>query len=161
MHRASTAPTSATSTRRLVGEPVDLVVGDLSFISLRLVLAAAAARGRGPDADLVLMVKPQFEVGRERLGRAGWCATAGRARTPSAPWRPPPRELGLGCRGVMASPLPGPSGNVEYFLWLRAGAPPLDDDRLERAVARGAGLTAAASERGLGGRQPRRCRGRA
>ncbi len=53
-----------------VGEPVDLVVADLSFISLRLVLPALVSV-RGPDADLVLMVKPQFEVGRERLGTGG------------------------------------------------------------------------------------------
>ncbi|MFB9839235.1 16S/23S rRNA (cytidine-2'-O)-methyltransferase, partial [Actinoallomurus acaciae] len=45
--------------------------------------------------------------------------------------------LGLGARGVTASPLPGPSGNVEYFLWLRAGAPPLDDAALDKAVAEG------------------------
>jgi len=46
-------------------------------------------------------------------------------------------ELGLGCRDVAASPLPGPSGNVEYFVWLRADAGPLDDAVLARAVARG------------------------
>ena len=45
--------------------------------------------------------------------------------------------LGLGVRGVVASPLPGPAGNVEYFLWLQAGAPPLDDTDLARAVAEG------------------------
>jgi 23S rRNA (cytidine1920-2'-O)/16S rRNA (cytidine1409-2'-O)-methyltransferase len=45
--------------------------------------------------------------------------------------------LGLGVRGVTASPLPGPSGNVEYFLWLRAGAPPLAAADLDRAVAEG------------------------
>jgi len=45
--------------------------------------------------------------------------------------------LGLGVSGVVASPLPGPSGNVEYFLWLKAGAPPLQDEALARAVAEG------------------------
>jgi 23S rRNA (cytidine1920-2'-O)/16S rRNA (cytidine1409-2'-O)-methyltransferase len=45
--------------------------------------------------------------------------------------------LGLGVRGVTASPLPGPSGNVEYFLWLRRGAPPLEDAELRAAVAEG------------------------
>jgi 23S rRNA (cytidine1920-2'-O)/16S rRNA (cytidine1409-2'-O)-methyltransferase len=120
----------------LVGEPVDVVVGDLSFISLRLVLPALTRVVR-PGADLVPMVKPQFEVGRERLGSGGVVrdrrarADAVRAVAASA------GELGLGCLGVVASPLPGPSGNVEYFLWLRAGAPPLDDDRLELAVEQG------------------------
>lgn len=46
-------------------------------------------------------------------------------------------ELGLGVRGVTASPLPGPSGNVEYFLWLQAGAPPPDPGAIDRAVSEG------------------------
>src|SRR5204863_316456 len=46
-------------------------------------------------------------------------------------------QLGLGVRGITASPLPGPAGNVEYFLWLRRGAPPLDDSQLERAIKEG------------------------
>lgn len=118
------------------GEPVDLVVGDLSFIPLGLVLPALV-RCAAPDADLVMMVKPQFEVGKDRLGSGGVVrspelraeavrAVAGRAR-----------ELGLGVQGVTASPLPGPSGNVEYFLWLRAGAPDLDPADVDRAVAEG------------------------
>src|SRR5690348_6764052 len=57
-------------TPELIDGPVDLVVGDLSFISLRLVLDALIAVTR-PDGDLALMVKPQFEVGRERLGKGG------------------------------------------------------------------------------------------
>ncbi|GAA1009456.1 cytochrome C peroxidase [Streptomyces sp. F-3] len=118
------------------GEPVDLVVGDLSFISLGLVLPALV-RCVKPDADLVMMVKPQFEVGKERLGSGGVVrspqlrAEAVRGVAAKA-W-----ELGLGVRGVTASPLPGPSGNVEYFLWLRAGAPALDPADVDRAVAEG------------------------
>jgi 23S rRNA (cytidine1920-2'-O)/16S rRNA (cytidine1409-2'-O)-methyltransferase len=46
-------------------------------------------------------------------------------------------QLGLGVLGVTASPLPGPAGNVEYFVWLRRGAPPLDDSQLERAIKEG------------------------
>lgn len=118
------------------GEPVDLVVGDLSFIPLGLVLPALA-RCTKPDADLVMMVKPQFEVGKERLGSGGVVrspelraeAVRGVARRAA--------ELGLGVEGVTASPLPGPSGNVEYFLWLRAGAPELDPADVDRAVAEG------------------------
>ncbi|MEV6810026.1 TlyA family RNA methyltransferase [Streptomyces sp. NPDC017248] len=118
------------------GKPVDLVVGDLSFIPLGLVLPALK-QCAAPDADLVMMVKPQFEVGKDRLGSGGVVRSpqlraetvrqvAGRA------W-----ELGLGVRGVTASPLPGPSGNVEYFLWLRAGAPRVDPADVDRAVAEG------------------------
>jgi len=119
-----------------VGAPVDLVVADLSFIPLGLVLPALLRCAR-PDADLLPMVKPQFEVGRERLPSGGVVrdpvlradAVRGVARRAE--------ELGLGVRGVVASPLPGPSGNVEFFLWLRAGAPPLTEADLMRAVAQG------------------------
>ncbi|NSL43317.1 TlyA family RNA methyltransferase [Streptomyces sp. 8P21H-1] len=118
------------------GEPVDLVVGDLSFIPLGLVLPALV-RCAAPGADLVMMVKPQFEVGRERLGSGGVVrspelradAVRGVARQAG--------ELGLGVAGVTASPLPGPAGNVEYFLWLRAGAPAPDPADIDRAVAEG------------------------
>jgi 23S rRNA (cytidine1920-2'-O)/16S rRNA (cytidine1409-2'-O)-methyltransferase len=97
----------------------DLVVADLSFISLTLVLPALAAVVV-PDGDLVVMVKPQFEVGRERLGSGGVVREpALRSEAVLAVAR---AGLGLGLRvvGVCASPLPGPSGNVEFFLWLRA-----------------------------------------
>jgi 23S rRNA (cytidine1920-2'-O)/16S rRNA (cytidine1409-2'-O)-methyltransferase len=121
---------------QIAGEPVELVVGDLSFISLTLVLPALA-RCAVPGADFVLMVKPQFEVGRERLGSGGVVRDpalhAEAVRTVAAA----ASAQGLGVLGVTASPLPGPSGNVEYFLWLRRGAPPLDDTDLARAVAEG------------------------
>ncbi|MBT2389509.1 TlyA family RNA methyltransferase [Streptomyces maoxianensis] len=119
-----------------IGEPVDVVVGDLSFIPLALVLPALV-RCAAPDADLVLMVKPQFEVGKERLGSGGVVRSPElRADTVRAVARKA-AELGLGVLGVTASPLPGPSGNVEYFLWLRAGAPELDPAEVDRAVAEG------------------------
>lgn len=119
-----------------VGEPVDLVVADLSFIPLGLVLPALVACAR-PGADLLPMVKPQFEVGRENLPSGGVvrdpAARAGTvARVAGQAW-----ELGLGVRGVVASPLPGPSGNVEYFLWLQAGAPQIAEEALQRAVEEG------------------------
>ncbi|MDQ1726469.1 MAG: rRNA (cytidine1920-2-O)/16S rRNA (cytidine1409-2-O)-methyltransferase [Frankiaceae bacterium] len=118
------------------GDPVDVVVGDLSFISLGIVLPALAGV-LVPGGDLVLMVKPQFEVGKERIPAGGVVrdplvradAVRGVARAAMA--------LGLGVRGVTASPLPGPAGNVEYFLWLAAGAPPLDDDALATAILEG------------------------
>jgi len=116
-----------------VAPPPELVVGDLSFISLTLVLPALAECA-APEADLVLMVKPQFEVGKARVGSGGVVrdravrADAVRHVAEAA------AKLGLGVRGITASPLPGPSGNVEYFLWLRRGCPPLDDDDLQRAI---------------------------
>ncbi|WP_405021544.1 TlyA family RNA methyltransferase [Kitasatospora sp. NBC_00070] len=118
------------------GTPVDLVVGDLSFISLGLVLPALA-RCSAEDADLVLMVKPQFEIGKERLGSGGVVRSpelrAEMVRQVAAQaW-----ASGLGVRAVTASPLPGPSGNVEYFLWLRRDAAQLDPAEADRAVAEG------------------------
>jgi 23S rRNA (cytidine1920-2'-O)/16S rRNA (cytidine1409-2'-O)-methyltransferase len=118
------------------GEPVDLVVSDLSFISLTLVLPALVGVVT-PDGDLVLMVKPQFEVGKERLGKGGVVrdpelrADAVRGVAAKA------AELGWGIQGVAASPLPGPSGNVEYFLWIRRSAPPLDETMLQTAIESG------------------------
>src|SRR5580692_2062267 len=112
-----------------------LVVADLSFISLALVIPALVACAE-PDADFVLMVKPQFEVGKQLVGDGvvrdpELRASAVAAVADSA------GQSGLGVLGVTASPLPGPSGNVEYFLWLRRGAPPLDPDALRAAVADG------------------------
>ncbi len=120
----------------LDGRPVDLVVGDLSFISLGLVLEPLASV-TGAAADLVLMVKPQFEVGRERLGSGGVvrdAALRGEAVRTIAEraW-----ALGLGTAGVTASPLPGPAGNVEYFLWLTAAAPAPEPEAIQRAVEEG------------------------
>ncbi|RZS29521.1 23S rRNA (cytidine1920-2'-O)/16S rRNA (cytidine1409-2'-O)-methyltransferase [Herbihabitans rhizosphaerae] len=115
-----------------IGGRVDLVVADLSFISLRLVLPALAACA-DEHADLLPMVKPQFEVGKERLGSGGVV----RERTLRAEVvlrvLDAAGELGLATRGVVASPLPGPAGNVEYFAWLRADGS-VDHDRAERLV---------------------------
>jgi 23S rRNA (cytidine1920-2'-O)/16S rRNA (cytidine1409-2'-O)-methyltransferase len=119
-----------------VAPPPSLVVADLSFISLTLVLPAVVACCE-PDADYVLMVKPQFEVGKDRVGSGGVVrdpqtrADAVRTVAGSAAGN------GLGVRGVTASPLPGPAGNVEYFLWLRRGWPPLDAGDLQRAIVEG------------------------
>ncbi|CAA9306673.1 MAG: 23S rRNA (cytidine(1920)-2'-O)-methyltransferase @ 16S rRNA (cytidine(1409)-2'-O)-methyltransferase [uncultured Frankineae bacterium] len=119
-----------------VGAPVELVVCDLSFIPLGLVLPALV-RCAAPDADLMPMVKPQFEVGRERLPSGGVVRDPGLRAQAVREVARQAAELGLGARGVTASPLPGPSGNVEYFLWLTAGAPPLDDAALRAAVQAG------------------------
>jgi 23S rRNA (cytidine1920-2'-O)/16S rRNA (cytidine1409-2'-O)-methyltransferase len=107
-----------------LARPPDLVVADLSFISLTVVLPAVASVLR-PGAQALLMVKPQFEVGRERLGSGGVVrdpalhAEAVRAVARAA------ESGGLRVRAVVPSPLPGPSGNREFFLWLvpEAGGP--------------------------------------
>ncbi|HTR68935.1 MAG TPA: TlyA family RNA methyltransferase [Mycobacteriales bacterium] len=120
----------------LVGGRVDLVVADLSFISLTLVVAAfASVLARTGSA--LLMVKPQFEAGRERIAAGGVvrdpavrAAAVARVATAAG-------TCGLGMVGVTASPLPGPAGNVEYFLWVRAGAGPVDETAIEAAVEAG------------------------
>ena len=119
-----------------IGGRVELVVADLSFISLTTVLPALTACSES-GADIVPMVKPQFEVGKDRVGAGGVvsdpelridavCHVARRAA-----------ELDWYAVGVTASPLPGPSGNVEYFLHLRTETDvPLRGDSLETAVRR-------------------------
>jgi len=123
-------------TPEAIGEPVDLIVGDLSFISLRLVLPALTACA-ADGADLVLLVKPQFEVGRERLGSGGVVRDVTLHAAAVEDVARAAAELGLGVRGVVASPLPGPAGNVEYLLWLAAGAAPLAAADLAAAIAAG------------------------
>lgn len=115
-----------TNVRALTAEaidgPVDLVVADLSFISLGLVLPALAACC-APGADLLPMVKPQFEVGKRRVGSGGVVREPALRAEAVTDVAGAAAELGLHTRGVVASPLPGPSGNVEYFLWLRKDVP--------------------------------------
>jgi 23S rRNA (cytidine1920-2'-O)/16S rRNA (cytidine1409-2'-O)-methyltransferase len=116
--------------------PPGLVTADLSFISLTLVLPALAACA-APDADFVLLVKPQFEAGKGKVGAGGVVRDPGQRAQAVASVAASAADIGLGVAGVTASPLPGPSGNVEYFLWLRRGAPPLDHAALQRAIAEG------------------------
>jgi len=104
-----------------IGGHVSVIVADLSFISLTVVMPALT-RLCDDGGDIVLMVKPQFEVGKSNLGKNGVvrdpllhaqsvhrvCLTAS--------------DLGWGTRALAPSPLPGPAGNVEYFCWLRTDA---------------------------------------
>lgn len=111
-----------------VGLPVtaDAVVADLSFISLRVVLPALVGVASA-EADHLLLVKPQFEVGKEAVGKGGvvrdpalWAsAAAGVVETAE--------RLGLGLVGAAASRVPGPAGNREFFVHLRKG----EDSRME------------------------------
>ncbi|TDC96534.1 TlyA family RNA methyltransferase [Nonomuraea deserti] len=124
----------------MVGEPPTLVVGDLSFISLRLVLPALAGVA-APRADFVMLVKPQFEVGKDRVGAGGVVRDPGLRASSVRDAAAKAQDLGLTVRGVIASPLPGPSGNVEYLLWLGKGEgePPVADldAEIQRAVEEG------------------------
>jgi len=110
----------------------DAAVADLSFISLTLVMPALRAVVVD-DGDFVLLVKPQFEVGREAVGAGGV------VRDPSL-WRRAVRrvvdaagDLGLGLAGAAPSHLPGPAGNREFFVHLRRGGA-ADDSLLDAIV---------------------------
>ncbi len=120
----------------VVGEPIDLVVADLSFISLTLVLPALAAVSKA-EADFVVMVKPQFEVGREKLGAGGVVRDPALRKAAVIDVADSAYDVGLGTMAITASPLPGPAGNVEYFLWLRRGAPAIDYKAVDVAIAEG------------------------
>ena len=119
-----------------LGGPVQLTVADLSFISLRLVLPALSSC-TAADGDLALMVKPQFEVGKERVGSGGVVRDPLLRAEAVLDVAATGLELGLGVAGVAASPLPGPSGNVEFFVWFRRDAPPADAERVHAVVAAG------------------------
>jgi 23S rRNA (cytidine1920-2'-O)/16S rRNA (cytidine1409-2'-O)-methyltransferase len=120
-----------------------LVVADLSFMSLRLALPAFARVA--PGAELVLLVKPQFEAGPADVGSGGV------VRDPSV-WERALRAVadaadavGFGARAVMASPLLGPAGNVEFLLHAGPGSEGLTDEAIAAALAEGAGLRAEAA----------------
>ncbi len=111
--------------------PCPLVVSDLSFISLRSVVPALTGAVAAPGADLVLLVKPQFEAGRAAVSRgkgvvrdpAVWGGALAGVASALA-------DAGTGIMGAMASPLTGASGNVEFFVHARKGAPGRDPDEV-------------------------------
>ena len=116
----------------------DVVVADLSFISLQKILPAVAGVA-GPGTHALLLVKPQFEVGRERLGSGGVVRDPALHRDAVTSVARAAEEAGLRVRAVIPSPLPGPNGNREFFLWLVPAQPdgtaPAIDEAVARAVA--------------------------
>jgi 23S rRNA (cytidine1920-2'-O)/16S rRNA (cytidine1409-2'-O)-methyltransferase len=133
--------------------PADVVVGDLSFISLTL-LAPVVADVLAPGAPALLLVKPQFEVGRDRLGSGGVVrdpvlrADAVRAVIRAA------TTAGLSARAVVPSPVPGPSGNREYFCWFELPESGPERDAAPDAAILAAVESAVAWEPGDGGTPP-------
>lgn len=130
-----------TNVRHLVASdvprPPDLVVADLSFISLTLVLPALAEVA-APGADFLLMVKPQFEVGKDRLGAGGVVTDPALHADAIAQVLRAAGELGLRPHAVAPSPLPGPAGNVEYFIHISTVGDRTDaDDLIAAAIAAG------------------------
>ncbi|NBU30598.1 MAG: TlyA family RNA methyltransferase [Actinobacteria bacterium] len=121
-----------------LAERPEVVVADLSFISLTLVLPAFAAL-TSDTGNMVLMVKPQFEVGRDSLSPGGVVRDPHSRVKAVARVAAAAAAIGWPAVGVIASPLPGPSGNVEYFLWLQpaSAATPLELSHIEEAVQEG------------------------
>ena len=105
------------------GRPVDLVVGDLSFISLGLVLAPLRGVCSPSTQTSCSWSSRSSRSGASASAPAGSCATPDLRAEAVRTIAERASGLGLGTAGVTASPLPGPAGNVEYFLWLTADAP--------------------------------------
>jgi 23S rRNA (cytidine1920-2'-O)/16S rRNA (cytidine1409-2'-O)-methyltransferase len=112
-------------------EPVDVIVSDVSFISLRLIYATAVAWLK-PAGTVVSLIKPQFEAGPEKVGKGGVVRDPAIHGAVLADIAGAMAALDLGLQGLMVSPLRGPAGNIEFLGWWRLGADPVDH---ERAVA--------------------------
>ena len=129
-----------TNFRHLPGDafaqPFDLIVIDASFISLRTILARAVGYLH-ESGDVVALVKPQFEAGRERLGRGGVVRDPAVHKAVLREVRDSARELGLTAVAATASPLLGPAGNREFLLRLCRGGTPLDDAKVDAVVDEG------------------------
>ncbi len=104
-------------TAQALGEAVDLVVGDLSFISLRLILPAVKSLLR-PGGQAVLLVKPQFEVGKGEVGKGGVVRDEAKRRAALEAIAAAARGLGFEVLGHAESPIEGPAGNREWLLGL-------------------------------------------
>jgi 23S rRNA (cytidine1920-2'-O)/16S rRNA (cytidine1409-2'-O)-methyltransferase len=126
-----------TNARRLskgaVPEPCSLAVMDVSFISVRKILPALASVLE-PAAPAVVLVKPQFEVGRDQVGRGGIVRDAALHLQALREVAFAAQGLGYGVRGACPSPLPGTGGNREFFLHLVCGQSPLPADELEAVL---------------------------
>jgi 23S rRNA (cytidine1920-2'-O)/16S rRNA (cytidine1409-2'-O)-methyltransferase len=113
----------------------DLVVADVSFISLTKVLPAVLGCV-APAFDALVMVKPQFEVGRERVGKGGVVRDVALRREAVAMVAAAAQDLGASVMGLAPSGLPGPKGNLETFLWLAEGGRPGALEDVAGAVAK-------------------------
>lgn len=117
-------------------QPFDLIVVDASFISLRTILARAVAY-LAPHGEIVALVKPQFEAGRERLGRGGVVRDPAVHRSVLTEVRDAAAELGLAGVDLLSSPLLGPAGNREFLMRLRRDGGAVSDAKIAQLVAEG------------------------
>lgn len=121
-------------------ERVDLIVSDVSFISVRLIYPTAV-RWLREGGEIVSLIKPQFEAGRAQVGKGGVVRDPAVHRQVLVEVCAALAELGLGLRGLMVSPLLGPAGNVEFLGWWQPGVagddvPAWIERALQEALAR-------------------------
>lgn len=121
-------------THEQIPEEMDVAVADLSFISLRLILGAVGALLK-PEGEMVCLVKPQFEAGKDKVGKKGVVRDpAVHAEVLLEFLRYAP-ECGFGVRGLDFSPIRGPEGNIEYLAWLKKGAESIPEPDIDALVA--------------------------
>ncbi|WP_025274546.1 TlyA family RNA methyltransferase [Haloglycomyces albus] len=116
-----------------IGGKVDLTVADLSFISLTKVLEALASCTH-LHGSLLPMIKPQFEVGKERIGASGVVTDPDLRYAAVMDVVEAGKAVGWNTQWVAASPLPGPSGNVEFFAHMKYGQPDLEPEAIRAIV---------------------------
>jgi len=100
------------------GAQADLAVIDASFIGLALVLPATLQLLR-PEADMIALIKPQFEAGKEQVGKGGVVRDSSIHRSVLESVFRSVQQLGLAVNGLHPSPLLGPAGNIEFLIWCR------------------------------------------
>ncbi len=118
----------------LIPEPLDLAVMDVSFISVRLVLPAVKALLK-PGADYICLIKPQFEAGREEVGKKGVVRDAKVHEQVVRGILAFAREIGFSVMGLDYSPIKGPEGNIEYICHLKNGVFEAPEPDVEAVVA--------------------------
>ncbi|MDQ4077336.1 MAG: TlyA family RNA methyltransferase [Chloroflexota bacterium] len=137
-------PLERTNARYLetLGEPIDLAVMDASFISIELLLPAIA-NWLSPTGNVITLVKPQFEAGRDEVGKGGVVRDTEVHATVLQNLVAYAQATGWTVRGITISPLTGPAGNKEFFLWLTlSDAEPCDvTQEIEQALERAKTLT--------------------
>lgn len=118
-----------------LGAPFDLVVGDLSFISLASLAPQLAALGSA-DTDWILLVKPQFEAGRDKVGRGGIVRDAAVHREVLGSVLDAFARVGLGCRWLGVSSITGTTGNVEFIARFAPGPITVTDRDIAETASR-------------------------
>jgi len=121
-------------THEQVPDEIQLAVIDVSFISLRIVLPAVKAL-LAPEGEIVCLIKPQFEAGKEKVGKKGVVRDISVHKEVLRDFVANAEALGFGVKGITFSPIKGPEGNIEYLGWLQQDgvSNPIDTDAIADA----------------------------